>query len=73
MLYPKSYTIKFTSAFKSIKMERALNYKFKRRSTNYYEWLYYVIDSEKFNQADAIVIMEDISNSYLPNEGRLEN
>ena len=54
-------------------MEKALNYKFKRRSTNYYEWLYYVINSEKFNQADAIEIIEDVTNSYLPQEGLFKN
>ncbi len=49
-------------------MEKALKYRFKRRSANYFEWLYYVINSEKFNQADAVIIMEDIANSYLPKD-----
>jgi hypothetical protein len=47
-------------------MEKALNYRFNRRSANHLEWLYYVVKSEKFYKADAVIIMRDIKNSYLP-------
>lgn len=47
-------------------MEKALNYRFKRRSANHFEWLYYVVKSEKFYQADAVIIMRDVKSSYLP-------
>jgi hypothetical protein len=47
-------------------MEKALNYSFKRRTTNHLEWLYYVVKSEKFYEADAVIIMRDIKRTYLP-------
>jgi len=51
-------------------MEKSLNYQFNRRSENYLDWLYYVINSEKFYEADAVIIMKDISKTYLPNNKR---
>ena len=47
-------------------MEKSLNYQFDRRSENYFDWLYYVIRSENFYKADAVIVMKDISESYLP-------
>lgn len=47
-------------------MEKSVNNQFKRRSENYFDWLYYVINSEKFYEADAVIIMKDIQNAYLP-------
>lgn len=47
-------------------MEKSLNYQFNRRSDSYFDWLYYVINSEKFYEADAVIVMKDISKSYLP-------
>ncbi len=47
-------------------MEKSLNYQFNRRSEGFFDWLGSVIHSEKFYEADAIIIMKDISNSYLP-------
>jgi len=39
-------------------MERALKYKFQRRSNSYFEWLYEVIKSEKYIEADSVVIFD---------------
>jgi len=50
------------------KMEKSLNYRFERRSTNHLDWLYNVIRSERYYQADAVIIMKDISSAYLPKE-----
>lgn len=52
-------------------MEKALNYQFERRSKSYFDWLYEVIRSEKYYQADAVVVMKDISNSYHPREQKI--
>ena len=40
-----------------MKMEVALNYKFKRRSTNYFEWLHEVVKSENYFQVDSMIIV----------------
>ena len=47
-------------------MEKSLNYKFNRRSENYFDWLYYVVNSQKFYEADAVIVMKEISDTYLP-------
>lgn len=52
-------------------MEKVLNYKFNRRSENHLDWLYHVIRSEKYYQADAVIIMNDINSIYLPKEERV--
>ena len=47
-------------------MEKSLNYQFNRRSKSYFDWLGYVIHNQKFYEADAIIVMKDISKVYLP-------
>ncbi len=44
-------------------MEKALNYSFKRRSANYYEWLYEFIKSEKYFQVDSMILTSELSKS----------
>ncbi len=39
-------------------MEKALNYKFQRRSNSYFEWLYEVIKSEKYFEADSVIVFD---------------
>lgn len=37
-------------------MEKALNYRFQRRSTSFLEWLYQEIKSEHYFQADSVIV-----------------
>ncbi|WP_157809602.1 hypothetical protein [Ulvibacter sp. MAR_2010_11] len=45
-------------------MEKALNYPFQRRSANYFEWLYEVIKSEKYFQADSVIVSKEIKRRH---------
>gem|GEM_PF-2272944 len=38
-------------------METTLNYRFKRQSKNYFEWLLYTIKSEKYHEAESQIVM----------------
>lgn len=46
-------------------MEKVLNYKFKRRTNNHYEWLYEVVKSEKFYQAESLILSKDTSSELF--------
>ncbi|WP_171971880.1 hypothetical protein [Mangrovimonas sp. DI 80] len=37
-------------------MEQALPYRFKRRSKNHFDWLLNVIKSEKYHEAESIIV-----------------
>lgn len=37
-------------------MESTLNYRFKRRSNNYFEWLLYTVKSEKYHEAESQIV-----------------
>ncbi|WP_157514621.1 hypothetical protein [Mangrovimonas sp. TPBH4] len=37
-------------------MEHALPYRFKRRSKNHFDWLLNVIKSEKYHEAESIIV-----------------
>ncbi|WP_147437260.1 hypothetical protein [Ulvibacter antarcticus] len=64
-------TIVFSLCYLNVKkMEKELNYPFNRRSENYFDWLYHVIRSEKYYQADAVIVMNDINSIYLPKDDR---
>ncbi|WP_274475779.1 hypothetical protein [Mangrovimonas aestuarii] len=36
-------------------MENVLNYRFRRRSKNYYDWMLNIIKSEKYHQTEAMI------------------
>ncbi len=40
-------------------METTLNYPFKRRSENYFEWLLFTIKSERYHQAESQIVTHD--------------
>jgi hypothetical protein len=42
-------------------MEKELNYRFKRRSKSYMEWLYEVIKSEYYFQSESIRVSSDLN------------
>jgi len=44
-------------------MERALNYSFKRKSSNFMEWLHDVVKSEKYFEVDSIILTNDLKRS----------
>ncbi len=37
-------------------MEQILRYRFKRRSKNHYDWLLNIIKSEKYYQAEGMIV-----------------
>ena len=37
-------------------MEATLNYSFRRKSENYFDWLLNIIKSEKYYEADSFII-----------------
>lgn len=40
-------------------MESKLSYRFKRRSTNYFDWLLNTIKSEKYHEAESQIVTSD--------------
>ena len=40
-------------------METTLNYRFQRKSKNYFEWLLYTIKSEKYHEAESQIVVQD--------------
>ena len=40
-------------------MEATLNYRFQRRSKNYFDWLLYTIKSEKYFEAQSQIVTSD--------------
>jgi len=52
-------------------MEKALNYQFNRRSESYLDWLYHTIRSEKYYQADAVIVMNDIHRVNISKKERV--
>ncbi len=40
-------------------METTLNYRFHRRSKNYFDWLLNTIKSEKYHQAECQIVTSD--------------
>lgn len=40
-------------------METTLKYRFQRRSKNYFEWLLYTVKSEKYHEAESLIVTYD--------------
>jgi len=54
---PSIYKPKFNQNY--IDMEATLNYRFQRRSKNYFDWLLYTIKSEKYFEAQSQIVTSD--------------
>ncbi|SFN80280.1 hypothetical protein SAMN04487989_104103 [Bizionia echini] len=48
-------------------MKQTLHYQFKRRSKNHLDWLINVIKSEKYFQADSIILTNNQTNRFSRN------
>lgn len=46
-------------------MESTLNYRFKRQSENYFDWLLNTIKSEKYHQAEGQIVHRDATGLKL--------
>ncbi|CDF77927.1 hypothetical protein BN863_2150 [Formosa agariphila KMM 3901] len=40
-------------------MEKTLHYRFQRRSKNYFDWLLNIIKSEKYYQAEGVIVLNN--------------
>lgn len=40
-------------------METTLNYRFQRKSENYFEWLLFTIKSERYHEAESQIVTHD--------------
>ena len=57
----KFITLNCSAYFKTKNMENVLKYQFERRSKNHLDWLYHVIRSEKYYEADAVIVLNESS------------